>query len=318
MSLFSFLRKNKQESASGESNFLSRAEEESAAVRGRGKRKTTKQGNQPVDPILPEKKRARRRLVGAVALVLAVVIGLPMVLDSEQKPLAEDIAIQIPSKDKSSTSTSASKQITQSPPIESATIDASTTLDPTEEVIDTPITAIVPAKVPPVVAAKSQPVVPVKPVGTVKAPAVDKPAVVVAEKVEPKVEPKVDHKPVVSKTPEIKVSEKPPEKTVDEVDESARARAILEGRFQAKPVAEKKPMKFTVQVAALASTEKVNELQDRLKNAGIRSYTQKVATASGERIRIRVGPFASKEEADKARAQLSALGLNGTVVPVNL
>ncbi|MFD2272916.1 hypothetical protein ACFS07_22085 [Undibacterium arcticum] len=35
-----------------------------------------------------------------MALVLAVVIGLPMILDSEPKPLADDIAIEIPSKDK--------------------------------------------------------------------------------------------------------------------------------------------------------------------------------------------------------------------------
>src|SRR4051794_35873273 len=97
MGLFSFFRKNKQDSASVEGEFSSRAEEESNAVRGRGKRK---QGNAPVDPVLPEKKRARRRLVGAVALVLAVIIGLPMILDSEPKPLADDIAIQIPSKDK--------------------------------------------------------------------------------------------------------------------------------------------------------------------------------------------------------------------------
>src|SRR4051794_37688452 len=102
MSLFSFLRKNKQESASDDSTFYSRAEEESNKIRGRGKRR---QGNQdkrsePADPVLPEKKRARRRLIGAIALVLAAVIGLPMILDSEPKPVADDISIQIPSKDK--------------------------------------------------------------------------------------------------------------------------------------------------------------------------------------------------------------------------
>src|SRR3990167_6025338 len=102
MGLFTFLRKNKQESTSGDAAFFSRAEEESNAIRGRGKRK---QGNQPEDPVLPEKKRARRRLVGAIALVLAMVIGLPMILDSEPKPLADDIAIQIPSKVKAVPST---------------------------------------------------------------------------------------------------------------------------------------------------------------------------------------------------------------------
>src|SRR3546814_13516781 len=38
--------------------------------------------------------RARRRLAGAVALVLAAVIVLPMVLDSEPVPVADDIPIR--------------------------------------------------------------------------------------------------------------------------------------------------------------------------------------------------------------------------------
>jgi len=42
------------------------------------------------------RKRARRRLVGAIALVLAVVVFLPMILDNEPKPISEDIAINIP------------------------------------------------------------------------------------------------------------------------------------------------------------------------------------------------------------------------------
>ena len=48
------------------------------------------------DEELQLKKRARRRLVGAIALVLLVVVFLPMVLDSEPKPLNQDISITIP------------------------------------------------------------------------------------------------------------------------------------------------------------------------------------------------------------------------------
>jgi DedD protein len=48
------------------------------------------------DEELQLKKRARRRLVGAIALVLLVVVFLPMFLDSEPKPLSQDIAITIP------------------------------------------------------------------------------------------------------------------------------------------------------------------------------------------------------------------------------
>ena len=97
-------------------------------------------------------------------------------------------------------------------------------------------------------------------------------------------------------------------------DDASRALAILEGKPVAKP-AEAAPSKYVVQVAALASQEKVDELQGKLRDAGIKSYTQKVPTPTGERIRVRVGPFGNKEEAEKARAKLGKLGLNGSLVP---
>lgn len=56
-----------------------------------------------LDPTLPEKQRARRRLVGAIALVVAAVIVLPLVLDSRPKPVTSDIAIDIPNPPPSAT-----------------------------------------------------------------------------------------------------------------------------------------------------------------------------------------------------------------------
>ncbi len=51
-----------------------------------------------LDPTLPEKQRARRRLVGAIALVVAAIVILPMVLDSHPKPVTDDISIDIPNR----------------------------------------------------------------------------------------------------------------------------------------------------------------------------------------------------------------------------
>ncbi|MBI2960613.1 MAG: SPOR domain-containing protein [Betaproteobacteria bacterium] len=44
-------------------------------------------------------RRARRRLVGAIALVVFVVIVFPIVLENERKPVGQDLVIQIPSQD---------------------------------------------------------------------------------------------------------------------------------------------------------------------------------------------------------------------------
>jgi DedD protein len=279
MGLFSFPGKKKQDAVSSESEFYSRAEEESSTVRKRTKRKKTEESN---DPVLPEKKRARRRLVGAVALVLAAVIGLPMILDSEPKPLASDIAIEIPSKDKVKPMENMARSSV-------ATAGAAPTdsLDKGEEIIDPPVKETVAQNaVPPVTTPKTA-----------------KPE---SERTEAKPEAKSEPLPELRAVP--KKAEKP--------SEEERAKALLEGKTDKSKVAnDAKGGKFSVQVAALASQDKVNELQNKLKGAGIKSYTSKVATQSGERIRIRVGPFSSKEEADKMRSRLVKIGLGGTLVP---
>lgn len=307
MSLFSSLRKNKHEPASDDSTFYSRAEEESNKVRSRSRRRQgSSKVSEPTDSVLPEKKRARRRLIGAIALVLIAVIGLPMILDSEPKPVADDIAIQIPSKDKpvpvaaggrASASTSVAK------------VSASAALDPREEMIDEPTPVADARPVPKEPAVKDVGVT-----GTAVALAnVQQEAKPAAEAA--KSNP-VDMKPHPDQKPAHKTETKPEAKTADKkTDDAARAQALLEGKIDPKAV-EKKSGKFVIQVAALATKERVDELQDKLKNAGIKSYTQKIATASGDRIRIRVGPFASKEEAEKMRTKIIKLGLNGTLVPV--
>ena len=51
------------------------------------------------DDSLELKKRARRRLVGAIALALLAIVVLPMVMDSEPRPASQDVQIRIPSQD---------------------------------------------------------------------------------------------------------------------------------------------------------------------------------------------------------------------------
>jgi DedD protein len=53
------------------------------------------------DEELQLKRRARRRLIGAIVLVAAIVVALPMVLDTEPRPMDGEISIKIPPPDSS-------------------------------------------------------------------------------------------------------------------------------------------------------------------------------------------------------------------------
>jgi len=325
MGLFSFGNKNKQETVRDSGHFVKdddaayteRARSKRASSTGEAGRRSSRG-----DPILPEKKRARRRLVGAIALVLAAVVALPMLLDSEPKPLATDIAIHIPDKDKAAPLPVPSEQVAPSASVDSdeeivepapATTGAATGA----RAGDVPVTAPAASDPPPMrILEQAEPPKPEPKPEPVKPKPEPKPEPV---KPEPKPEPKRESKPEPTPEKKPEPAKKPAEThpKAEQVakpapkDDAARAIAILEG----KPAEPQKPQgpapRFVVQVAALASQEKVTELQDRLRGAGIASFTQK----SGELIRVRIGPF-SKEEAEKTRAKLGGIGLSGTMVPL--
>jgi DedD protein len=337
MGLFSFFRKNKQDRTAEDSGrFYSKDDDAALGERARAKRAgsaggagggaTRRPGN---DPLLPEKKRARRRLVGAIALALAAAVGLPMLLDSGPKQLASDIAIQIPSKDKAAPLPvpGESAQPAASAPQAAAgdkTVAAEDSVDKGEEIVEPPPAAVKAPKPEPKPESKPDS----KPERKAETP-----------KPEPKPEHK-EHKPEHKESrpehkeskpetrladkadkaekadkpkPEEKVKPKLDEKVKPVKDDAARAMAILEG----KPGEKDKPQdagasqKFVLQVAAMSSQEKAAEVQARLREAGISSHTQKF----GELIRIRVGPL-SKDEAERVRAKLGKLGYAPSMTPV--
>lgn len=319
MGLFSFLSKNKQDRTTDDSGRFTRTEDEALGERARSKRASAVGADggrrrAPADPVLPEKKRARRRLVGAIALALAAAVGLPMLLDSEPRPLAGDIAIEIPSKEKAPPL-----------PMPADPVAAADSVDSDEEIVaavDEPVpsdarsVATVDTSLDTTAAAA--PAIraplerePVKPEPAKAEPAKPEP------KSAPRPEPKLAAVKPVDKTPpkpplkpEPARPAAPPQPGADD----ARALAILEGKQAAKQQAAP-AQRFVVQVAALASQDKVAELQGRLKGAGIQTFTQKQTTPSGALIRVRAGPL-NKDEAEKLRARLQGLGLSGTLVPL--
>jgi DedD protein len=64
-----------------------------------------------------------------------------------------------------------------------------------------------------------------------------------------------------------------------------------------------------VQVGAFADLAKAREVRQKLEQAGLKTYTQVLETKDGRRIRVRVGPFAGKSEADKAAEKIKKLNL---------
>lgn len=106
-------------------------------------------------------------------------------------------------------------------------------------------------------------------------------------------------------------------------DEAARARALLEGRSGGasadKPKADKASAdagksRFVVQVGAFADDAAVRQARQKAESAGVKTYTQVVNTSAGPRTRVRVGPYGSRAEAEKAAAALKKAGLSGAIV----
>ena len=69
-----------------------------------------------------------------------------------------------------------------------------------------------------------------------------------------------------------------------------------------------------VQVGAFADAVKAREVRLKLEKAGLKTYTQVAETAAGKRIRVRVGPFATRAEADKAASKIKSLDLQAAVL----
>ncbi len=221
--------------------------------------------NAPAESVEVIRKRARHRLMGSVVLVLGAVVGLPLLFDSQPRPVAIDTPIVIPDRNQTSplsatvasAKTGASKEglaqdqvITAGQPgATNSVLTNSAGLDPHEEVV----------------------------------PKDSKAEVKPEAKLEPKPELKAEAKP------EPKSENKPEPKAGDAV-------------------------RSVVQVGAYADLAKAKEARAKLESAGFKTYTQEIETKDGKRIRVRVGPFATKEEADKTAEKIRKLNLQTSVL----
>jgi DedD protein len=203
------------------------------------------------------RKRARRRLVGAIALVIVSVVILPMVLDNEPKRAVHEIDIQIPSE--SAVAEFMPKTVPELEPLAMAEL-------PSRELVEDP-----------------------------------RPET-------PKTEP-VDQAKSLLPNPPIPQTAKSTGKLIEKPAES-------------KPIpkadsrAEKKPSSvntFVVQLGAFSDPLKAKQQQQNLTTNGINTYTENVKTEKGEVVRVRIGPYSARSEAEEMRNRLKGLGIDGVV-----
>lgn len=240
--------------------------------------------NTPAESVDAMRRRARHRLIGASVLVVLGVVGFPLLFDTQPRPVSVDIAVDIPDR------ASAKPLVDTSTP---KPLSASAGLDAKEEVVpDAKPEVKAEAKPEPKVEAKPD----VKPETAMAAAAGAAAVAAVVPKAETKPEPaKADAKPAAK--PETKAAEAKadvkPAKPSDSKDTGAR---------------------FVVQAGSFSDEAKLRETRSKLEKAGITTYTQVIEGKDGRRVRVRVGPFTSRDEADKVARKIKQLSLQPQVL----
>ena len=118
--------------------------------------------------------------------------------------------------------------------------------------------------------------------------------------------------PVMAPAPAVAAAPSTPRPVAAKVDDSARARALLDGK--APPSATASDVRMVVQVGAYADAAKAREARAKLEKAGLKTYAQVVDTQDGQRTRVRVGPFPSRAEAEQVAGKIKSLGLPVTIL----
>ena len=234
------------------------------------------------DVDLQLKKRARRRLIGAVAFAGLAAVVLPMVMDDEPKQQIQEVQIRIPGQD----------QTPFAPKLAKAPVASEAPASPAPAKAETP---------------------PPAPVSKAAEKPVEKPAA--PEKVE-----KTEKTEKVEKAP-APPAPKPAEKTVDKApvdnSEAQRAAAILAGKPvepRDKPAAAANDSgQFVILIGAFANPANVKQLQSKIGEMGIKVFTEPLESPGGTKTRVRAGPFPNREAADKALEKIKRIGVNGVV-----
>ncbi len=247
-----------------------------------------------VDTVQQARTKARQRLIGAVVLLLVGIIGFPLVFETQPRPIPVDVAIEIPRKDtaaplqapgqRAAPAASGSVPPASANParggdvaVPSAALPAPTTTAPTTP--PKPVAASA-AVAPP--AAPAAPTARSKPAAEPSSP--------------PAATPPATTPPAATAPAAVAPAWTPP----------AAATAATPGVEE--------PGRFVVQVGAFADAAAVQSIRSRAEKLGLKTYTQVAETVAGNRTRVRIGPFATREAAERAAAKAKAGGLSAVVL----
>lgn len=282
------------------------------------------QGASDAVPLTPSdveatRARARRRLVGMVVLVGAGVIGFPWLFETQPRSMSPDVQIvqgaseaggdvQIsgvaaPRSPRSvagrvAVSNIVEPQAPASSQEETAPAAGQRRSEPVEQVVDEPAA-------PRDAASRSEP-------SKAAAKPADKPIAKVADKPQVKDGVKDGAKDKAKDAPKVMSKDKDVAKTP--AKDVAKAPAKSDKPADKPADKDKTPTRYVVQFGAFADVNTAHEARMKVERLGLKTYTQQVDTPAGKRIRVRMGPYADKAEADKAMATLRKAGLSGAVL----
>lgn len=269
--------------------------------------------SQAADLELQFKKRARRRLVGAIALVLVMLVVLPMVLDDhEHNSPQQAVTISIPSQNAEFT-TQAPLRAPEPAPVQAAP----------SPVVDSPV-----AETPVVEATSKSDVKSINnsnPPLLVKEPAEKKPTETkkTVDSKKPEETKKIEQakknddkkdkpaaEPIDKSTIDKPVKAKP--NTTDKVNTSSDKPTVEAKNTEAK-ASEDTGKPYYLQIGVFSESVNVTQLQKKLSELKLKAYTEKISTDKGDKTRLRVGPFDNKDQADHAAEKVKTIGLSGFV-----
>jgi len=217
---------------------------------------------------------ARRRLIGAAVLLLLGVLLFPLVFETQPRPLPLDLPMVVAPGKGGVASVAAPAPV------------VATAAPPATVPAAVPTAGVRPA--PPMIIETAQP--------------------------EPQTAPLPAASPTAALPTAAPPAEAVPAPQPAAPPAAAASKPAAAAAASAATASQDASGRFVVQVGAFADDATVRQTRQKVEKLGLKTYTQEVNTDAGKRVRVRVGPFATRDEATQVLNKLKGSGLPGAVL----